>query len=161
MVLIILLALAGVVLISLEVILPGMILGLAGGAAIISSLAMTFASEELASLSFGGRALVAACLLLGCLLLIGLWLKYFDRTALGSKLVLGPSSDAKVVDTAPKQLLGVSGTALTDLRPSGKVRVEGLPKSCDIVAESGFIEAGSAIEVVKVEGRRVVVRATS
>lgn len=161
MALIIFLALAGAIFICLEIILPGMILGIGGFIAIAASLVMTFTTDDLAGLSGGGRALVAACILLGCLIIIGLWLKYFDRTAIGRKLVLGSGGVAKIDYADAEQLLGIKGTALTDLRPSGRVKMDGLPKTCDVIAETGFIESGSEIVVVKVEGRRVLVRQSS
>ena len=53
--------------------------------------------------------------------------------------------------------LGNSGTALTTLRPSGTVEVGNY--RLDVVTEGEYIAAGSAVEVIKVEGSRVVVRA--
>jgi membrane-bound ClpP family serine protease len=45
---------------------------------------------------------------------------------------------------------------MQDLHPSGKVDFEG--KSIDVVSEGGFIEKDIRVEVVEVEGNRVVVR---
>lgn len=53
--------------------------------------------------------------------------------------------------------LGKTGTALTPLRPSGTAEVFG--KRLDVVTEGEFIPAGTAIEVIRVEGTRVIVRA--
>ena len=158
MLLVAILAIAGVILIDLEIILPGMILGVAGAISLLAALVLVFTTGDLDGLSFAMRSLVALGVLLGSLSLVGLWLKYFDRTSLGSRLVLDPDIDAKI-PTADSSLVGVSGLAKTDLRPSGRVEIPGLPKSCDVIAEGGFIEGGSAIEVVKIDGRRVIVRA--
>lgn len=161
MTLIILLALAGIVLICLEIILPGMILGLAGIVALISAVILAFSSAELDSLGMSGRTLTAASILFAATFLIGMWLKYFDRVPGGRALVLTRMNKDKVAGTETTEYLGSRGVALTDLRPSGKVKISGLPKTCDIVAETGFIERGSSIEVIKVDGRRVLVRKIS
>lgn len=156
--LIILLALAGIVLISLEIILPGMILGIVGGIAIIAAIALTFGTAELDSLGMAGRILVATAILFSCMMSIGLWLKYFDRLPFCRRLVLTLANKDKVAGNEIAEYLGCKGIALTDLRPSGRVEIKGLPKTCDIIAETGFIESGSSIEVIKVDGRRVLVR---
>ena len=156
--LILVLALAGVIFICLEVILPGMILGAGGIVAIVAAIVLTYSTDDLGGMSFGGRTLIASAIFIGCSALVGLWLKYFDRTALGKKLVLAPGSDGKIDVGDAAEMLGLRGTALTDLRPSGRVKLDGVPKTCDIIAETGFIESGNDIEVVKVDGRRVIVR---
>jgi membrane-bound serine protease (ClpP class) len=53
-------------------------------------------------------------------------------------------------------LLGSTGVALTQLRPSGMASING--QRVDVVAETGLIERGTPIKVVQVEGVRVVVR---
>jgi membrane protein implicated in regulation of membrane protease activity len=44
------------------------------------------------------------------------------------------------------------------LKPTGKVKIEGLPDTCYVLAENGFIEAGSTIKIIQVDGRTVTVR---
>ena len=53
--------------------------------------------------------------------------------------------------------VGARGVARTTLRPAGKAMIEG--RRFDVVAEGDLIEQGSAVEVLVVEGNRVVVRA--
>ncbi|HUH13308.1 MAG TPA: NfeD family protein, partial [Longimicrobiales bacterium] len=52
-------------------------------------------------------------------------------------------------------LVGRSGVALTDLRPAGTGRFE--EERVDVVAENGWIPAGTGIRVVRSEGYRNVV----
>ncbi len=52
---------------------------------------------------------------------------------------------------------GKAGTALTPLRPSGTAEVSG--ERLDVVTEGEYIAAGTAVEVIRVEGGRVIVRA--
>ena len=57
-----------------------------------------------------------------------------------------------------KELIGKSGTAHTDLRPSGRVEVAG--QIYDAVSDEGFIEKNSSVRIVKYEtGQIYVVRA--
>ncbi len=53
--------------------------------------------------------------------------------------------------------IGDRGTAMTTLRPAGKATFR--DDYVDVVSEGGYIEHGTAIEVVRVAGNRVVVRA--
>jgi membrane-bound serine protease (ClpP class) len=55
------------------------------------------------------------------------------------------------------ELVGLRGTAVTDLRPAGVGRFEG--ERIDIVAEEGWLTSGTPIEIVRSEGYRHVVRA--
>lgn len=48
------------------------------------------------------------------------------------------------------------GTALTPLRPSGAAEING--HRLDVVTEGEFVNPGSQIKVIKVEGTRVVVK---
>ncbi len=54
------------------------------------------------------------------------------------------------------ELLNATGTALTQLRPSGVASLNG--QRVDVVTEGGLIERGAAVRVVAVEGSRIVVR---
>lgn len=56
----------------------------------------------------------------------------------------------------PSPYVGKRGKALTDLHPVGKAEFEG--EQLDVVAEEGFIPKGSAVEIVRDEGYRKVVR---
>ena len=53
--------------------------------------------------------------------------------------------------------VGQRGSPLQDLHPAGKVDFEGTP--FDVVSDGGYIEKESLVEVVEVEGNRIVVRA--
>ncbi len=55
-----------------------------------------------------------------------------------------------------KGLVGKKGTAVTKLRPSGTVEIDGM--RIDVVSEGDYITAGTEIIVVKVDGTRVIVR---
>ena len=54
-------------------------------------------------------------------------------------------------------LYGERGTATSDLRPAGVAKIGS--ERVDVVTEGDFVNAGSTVEVLRVEGSRVVVRA--
>ncbi|MEE8142622.1 MAG: NfeD family protein [Planctomycetota bacterium] len=84
----------------------------------------------------------------------------FSRTGLVSTTVLQNSVTPPETDELgyPKSssLLEKSGTAVTALRPAGKVEIDG--QTLDVVTEGEFIDAGMLVEVSYVEGNRIVVR---
>lgn len=51
---------------------------------------------------------------------------------------------------------GMTGTATTDLRPSGKAEIDG--EVLDVVAESDFIHKGESVRIIKEDGMGVVVK---
>lgn len=59
------------------------------------------------------------------------------------------------VDTAPAQLVGQNGIAETDMRPGGKVVVNG--ETFDAISLKGFIEAGTEITVKRYENAQLYV----
>jgi membrane-bound serine protease (ClpP class) len=81
------------------------------------------------------------------------------RTQLGDKPPQPPPTGADF-QSAPDRsdLVGVQGVAETDLRLSGKGRLQG--RIVDVVSEHEYIKKGAAIVVIAVEGVRVVVTTT-
>jgi membrane-bound serine protease (ClpP class) len=63
------------------------------------------------------------------------------------------------IRTERPELLGLTGTALTPLRPSGTVVING--HRVDVVTEGGLVDRDTPVKVVAVEGMRVVVRPIS
>ena len=63
------------------------------------------------------------------------------------------------VEMSGLQMVGKSGTASTVLRPSGKVRIDGIVY--DAVSEEGFIEKGQAVKVLRYETGQVYVEKLS
>ena len=67
----------------------------------------------------------------------------------------GPALNSSDNEDGGGTLIGVMGTAATDLRPSGSVVI--YDKRVDVISSGAFISAGSAIIVTKHEGSKVVV----
>jgi len=165
----VLLFVLGLVLIGLEVfVLPGFgVTGISGILLIIFSLAlvtlerMPETTQDWISLgtrvSVFGISLVAA--IIGAFVLA--W--YLPHLPYASRLVLappgeegygeeplGPAADARAA------LLGAIGVAATTLRPAGKARFG--DDFLDVMAEGDYVNAGSRIQVIEIEGNRIVVK---
>ncbi|GBD37464.1 hypothetical protein HRbin36_02598 [bacterium HR36] len=165
----ILLFLLGLALLLAELfVLPGMMVaGLSGVLLIICSVALLLVqhwpqtTEEYFNLGkyFGmlGGGLAAAIFLA---FLIG---RYLPSVPWLRDVILQPPEPASP-DSTPavpawqyQQYLGAVGVAVTDLRPSGKARFG--DDQLDVVAEGQYLEAGTRVQVVEVEGNRIVVQA--
>lgn len=140
----------GLVLLFLETLLPGLIAGALG----ILSLA---AGVAYAYINFGARTGNATLAIVLVLLGVGtiLWVKFFPNSAMARMFVLNQSIGN--VGAEKPELLGETGVTLTALRPAGTAIFKG--KRVDVVADGTFVEKGTNVKVVAVEGLRVVVRA--
>jgi membrane-bound serine protease (ClpP class) len=87
-------------------------------------------------------------------------LRYFQRLPFGKRLLLKTSLLSKEGYASSPEgdqaWLGKRGTAATDLHPSGIAHLNG--DRVDVVSDGDFINAGQAVEVVRVDGNRIVVR---
>lgn len=143
---------AGLLLLALEIILPGLVAGIAGLVCLAAGVVLAY--RELGAP--GGHVVLA---LTGGLLVAGffIWLRFFPRSRLGMRFVSqGTVGD---IGTEKPELLDQTGTALTTLRPSGTALIGG--RRVDVVTEGLMVERGSPVRVVAVEGMRVVVREIS
>ena len=173
------LVVVGVVLIGVELLLiPGFgIAGLLGIAAFLGGLFISVVGNIPTGADYLQALYVVTASLM--LMLVGgyLSLRYLPKRALGG-LVLQASlvstrgarlhnlQDLREVETVDMEvegrggggsLVGATGTAHTDLRPSGAALIGG--RRIDVVAEGEFIPAGTPIEVISDEGYSRVVRA--
>lgn len=87
--------------------------------------------------------------------------KYLPNTRFGRMIFLAAQPEPGKAEGNPDtalhdQLVGHEGLAETPLRPAGSVRVDG--RRIDAMAESGLIEKGERIVVVRVSGPSCVVR---
>jgi membrane-bound serine protease (ClpP class) len=141
----------GLVLLFLETILPGLIAGTLGLFSLIGAVAYAY-------LTFGIKAGNMTLGVVLLLLMIGtvLWVKFFPNSAMARMFVL--KRQIGTVGAEKPELLGQSGVALTALRPAGTAVING--KRVDVVTEGGFVEKGRPVQVIGIEGLRVVVRVT-
>jgi membrane-bound serine protease (ClpP class) len=137
----------------LELFVPGGILGIIGGVAILTSIFLSTASFELAAFSI--LLSLILCVVVSILLfkVFGKNVRIFDRLILkeSTRTEHGYVSNVNRLD-----LIGLEGKSMTPLRPSGTAFFK--DEYLDVVTEGGFIRENSPIKIIKVEGARVVVR---
>jgi membrane-bound serine protease (ClpP class) len=67
-----------------------------------------------------------------------------------------PAGGGFASETAdPRHWLGKHGTTLSPLRPAGVAEIDG--ERVDVVSTGGYVDAGVPVQVVRVDGPRVVV----
>jgi membrane-bound ClpP family serine protease len=80
---------------------------------------------------------------------------YLPRTRAAQAMVLNDVQTVRAADPTLAALLGAQGETRTPLRPAGSVEIAG--RLVDVVSEGRFIDVGTRVEVLRVEGVRVVV----
>ncbi|WP_078545560.1 NfeD family protein [Litchfieldia alkalitelluris] len=143
----------GIVLILLEFVVPGGILGLIGFGAILTS--MFLATDDI------GHMAISLVIAIGITLVVSIILfKVFGkRMRILRKIILSDSTNTEsgyISNVTRVELIGMEGHALTALRPSGTALINN--ERLDVVTEGGFIEKNKKVVVVKTEGTRIVVR---
>jgi membrane-bound serine protease (ClpP class) len=158
----VLLTATGLLLVALEVfVIPGFgIAGVMGIAAILAGLVLSLTGSG-ASAEFVVRLGIQVVFsLLFALLATAVLLRYLPRLPLARRLILntGLGAGEGFDSTAATDLrwLGKRGESVTALRPAGIAQIGS--ERVDVVSEGSFIGAGEPIEVVRVDGNRIVVR---
>ncbi|MFD1736601.1 nodulation protein NfeD [Bacillus salitolerans] len=149
----VLLFIVGLILLVIELFVPGGILGIIGLAAILVSIFLSTKSFELAAISI--LVAVVICILATVLLIkvFGKSIKIFDRIILKD----ATRTDQGYVSNVNRlELIGQEGITLTALRPVGTALID--DEHLDVVSEGVYIEANKQIKIVKIEGSRTVVR---
>ena len=159
----------GVVLIALELfVIPGFgICGIAGIIAVVVALGAAITpvvgSDDNVTLAIISKPLITVGIGLIAAVALVAWLtsrhgpKFFRRH---SELLL--TQDIKNgyigVDMGPAKLVGHKATAMTDMRPAGKILFEG--EVYDAVSTGAFIDAGSHLKILRYENAQLYVEPT-
>jgi membrane-bound serine protease (ClpP class) len=148
---VVLLFACGILLLGLEVVVPGAVLGIVGGILLLVGVGISFDRFG----PEGGALASAAALVIGG---IAFYLEFvlLPRSRLAKKFsmtatVAGTSQPA-VADAA---LVGRLAVAATPLAPSGLIECGG--RRYEAFARSGHVPAGAAVEVVGIDTFRVIV----
>jgi membrane-bound serine protease (ClpP class) len=155
----------GITLIALELlVLPGkFIFGLLGVALTVGALLMAGISPRVpfdwsmpdVQAHMNGVALAFIIAFVGMIVGYILMARNPRRLPLVSSYTLDRSQGYSSFDDH-QSLVGKLGLLKSDLRPSGKALIEG--KVWDVVSDSEFLKNGAPIQVVSVEGGRIVVQ---
>jgi membrane-bound serine protease (ClpP class) len=152
----------GLILLLVEVfVIPGFgIFGALGIAALLSGLGLSLVG---AGATWGVILFALGQVMLALLIAIAValaLLRVAPRLPFGRPLVLETGLTAESgyasAPEADRQWLGKRGTAASTLRPAGIAHFD--HERVDVVTEGEFIETGEAIEVIRVDGNRIVVR---
>ena len=163
-----LLLILGVVLLAVEAFaLPGFgVAGFLGVASVFASLVLTLMAGDWSDITFSNpftsEALVrvAVTSLVAIVVLLGM-ARYMPVVARGplSHLVLRDRLETSEGygshEDVDESLLGLSGPALTALRPSGKARIDG--RRLNVETQGDFIDIGEEVRVLRQEPGRIVV----
>ncbi len=145
----------GIILLLVEAFIPGFgLFGIGGLVAVTISIVLSSVSAVA-----GLRALLYSFFLSA---IVGyLAFKFFQRKGILRRFIHQDASTRELGYSSSKDLTflqGRRGLAVTPLRPAGIVEMDG--SRYNVVSEGAFIVTGESVEVIKVEGNRVVVRPT-
>ena len=150
---VLLLFIGGISLIGLEMFIPGGIVGTVGIITVIY--AIIYINKSTYHIAF----ILVISLILAAIQFYVNRNVFHKRLMLLNRLVLNDSistEDGYVASESRLELIGKKLQAYTDLRPAG-VAVLGNEK-LDVVTDGDFIEKGNEIEIIRVEGMRIVVK---
>lgn len=102
---------------------------------------------------------VACALILGFLTSL-LSFRFFPKRDIWEKLTLRDRLTSETgyssMNETYRDLVGKEGEALTDMRPSGTIQIDG--KRYSAITNGSWVKKGSAVEVESVSGTRIMVR---
>lgn len=149
----IVLLIAGFVFVGIEMVLPGFsIPGVSGIACLIIGVFL-LADTPLEAAFFT----VAILAVLGILMALILWL--LSKGKLRTPIILEDEqkrADGYLSSSDLNYLLGRQGVASTDLRPAGVATFDDV--NFDVFSDGSYISAGTPVEIIKVEGSRLLVK---
>lgn len=150
----ILLVFLGIGLVVVEVyVVPGFnVVGILGFLLIVFAIGLGFSQEGWT----GGFLALGSTVGLGSLVAYMMWKTgAWERFVLATSLAPGDSSSENQADQRA-QFLGKTGVALTPLRPTGVIEIDG--ERVEAVTGGEFISAGSQVRVMAMDRRRIFVR---
>jgi membrane-bound ClpP family serine protease len=149
---IIILFLAGILLLAIEVFVPGMIVGIIGGLSILAGVVTAFNL-------YGSGGGMIALLCGGVLLGVTLYLEFvvLPKTklakALSMQTTVEGTSQPAVADLST--VLNQQGETITPLSPSGYINVQG--RRYEAFSQSGYLAKGVTVRVTGLDNFRLIV----
>lgn len=146
----------GMIFIAIEIFIPGFgIFGIAGICSIITSFFLILGGFDDLGKSLMWLAVSIACASVLCIFI----LKRLPSSRLWNRFVLqNTASKQEGFSTGNdyEKFLGQKGTVVTQLRPGGTAEFDG--KRFDVLTYGEFVESGTKVVVVKVEGNKLFVK---
>lgn len=141
----------GFLAIVMEFFVPGMVLGAIGGFFLLLAVVAGFIDSPTTGILTLLVSIVSAAVA------IVLGSKILQESPVTLKQTQGADEGYVAGPEGLAALAGKTGTSVTVLRPAGLVEIGG--NKVDVVTEGEMIEAGTPVQVLRVDGNRVVVRA--
>ena len=152
MILAIILLGVGLLLVIAEVLFPSFgILSVLAATAVVSAVVVAFRDGSTTGLQFLG----ATAVLVPLTIMLGL--KLFPKSPFGRRMVAeGLSFESqRATDRRDLELVGAEGQVEAPCRPAGVARIGG--RRVDVVTRGEFLDPGTRVRVLEVQGNRVVV----
>lgn len=144
---------SGIFLIIVELYVPGFgFWGISGVSCIVLSFFLTLGGNMVAV------TLLSISLALAVVVFL-LILKFLPSSRLWAKMVLNESENSQAGFSSSRDYssyLGREGIVVSLLRPAGMMMIDG--EQIDVVSEGQYIEPGTKVKVVSINGSRIVVR---
>jgi membrane-bound serine protease (ClpP class) len=137
----------GLIAITIELFIPGAIVGICGAGCVVASIIFAYlhVSNWLGHILLG----IGICFIP---IFFITWYKLLTKTFAVNASEEGFSSSKKKLE----DLISAEGVAITTLRPSGTVIIKGA--KVDVVSEGEMILKNTKIKVIDVKGNRIVVK---
>ncbi|WP_459480483.1 NfeD family protein [Clostridium saccharoperbutylacetonicum] len=150
-----LLLIIGFGLVFLEMHIPGFgIPGILGAICLILAVALT-------AQNFAEGLVMTLGILAVLGIMLGVVLTFFTKGKFFKPLIL-PDVQRKehgyISSSDLDYLLGKKGIAITDLRPSGSIDIDGV--KFDVISDGEYISSGTKVEIFKVSGVKLLVKKT-
>lgn len=143
----------GIVLLTIEAIMPGFgIAGITGVILVLASIVLITSSVYQALLMLVGTIAIAIILVVA-LYKLGYGKRFVKSMILSTEQ---KNEEGYVSAKGYEKYLGMRGTVATPLRSAGTVIIDG--NKIDAVSEAEFIDKDIEVEVIKIEGGRIVVK---
>lgn len=137
----------GLCAITIELFIPGAIVGLCGAGCVITSIVLAYMHV---STLLGHILLILGVCFIPVFFIA--WFKVLSSTFAVKASEKGFSSARDELDG----LLDAEGVALTTLRPSGMANIDG--NKIDVISEGEMVSKNTRIKVIDVKGNRIVVK---
>ncbi len=143
----------GFILMSIEIFIPGFgVFGVLGIIALGVGIILAAYSSTIGLISL----LVAIVVNIILAIILA---KYFGHRGVWNRFILKEeqkNEEGYISHKNDKKLLGAKGITITKLRPSGAMKIDEI--RYDVITEGDFIDIKKEVEVIMVEGTRIVVR---
>lgn len=140
----------GLLMLSLEIFLPGGVLGVMGALTMLGAVALAYRDFGVA-----GAAISLSAAVLATSVAFYIELVVLPKTRLGRGLVLSGEVSGRATAPQDAALVGQACVAATVLAPSGIVTIQG--RRFEAFCRDGFVEAGTALVVLSTDNFRLVV----